>query len=146
MHHHIFDPVGENTLKKLHLIAITAILALVYVLAVRLPAVSAHEAREVGPYIIEFGLQVERAYAGVYNGPEIYISLHDDETQKVEGAEETLLLTVMFGGQSKVLKLEPAWQDPGHYVASMIPTRPGDYSFRLTGKIGDTDVDETFSS
>jgi hypothetical protein len=50
------------------------------------------------------------------------------------------------------LKLEPAWQDPGHYVAYLTPTRPGDYVFQLTGMISQTGaltptiVNETFTS
>ncbi len=54
------------------------------------------------------------------------------------GAEKTLKLKVTFGNQSKELKLAPAWQDPGHYVAQLTPTRPGDYSFQLTGTLSGT--------
>jgi hypothetical protein len=98
---------------------------------------SAHEHREVGDYELTFGWQVEPAFAGVFNGPELFIV--DAETQEpVEGAEETLELTVTFGGESKSLTLEPAWQDPGHYVAALTPTRPGDYEFELSGTISGT--------
>ncbi len=106
---------------------------------------SAHEGREVGPYLIEFGWRVEPAYAGQANGPEIFISVHDTG-EAVEGAEETLRLEVMFGSQTKLLSVQAAPQEPGHYFADLIPTRPGDYSFHMTGSIGDTPVDEVFSS
>lgn len=113
--------------------------------------IAAHERREVGDYEFTFGWLVEPAVAGVYNG--LSLRIVDAETQEpVEGAEKTLDLTVHFGGKSKKLALEPAWQDPGHYVASLTPTRPGDYSFELSGAISTTTaitstvVDEIFTS
>ena len=108
--------------------------------------VSAHEGRNIGPYAVELGWKVEPAFVGVPNGPEIFIALADDEEQKIEGAESTLTLTVKFGGQSRIVPLDVAWGDPGHYVASLTPTRAGDYTFHLTGMISDTVVDETFTS
>jgi hypothetical protein len=112
---------------------------------------SAHEHRDVGPYALSFGWQVEPAYSGVFNGPEITIL--DEETEEpIVGAEDTLTLTVKFGSVSKELKLEAAYNDPGHYVAFMTPTRPGDYEFALTGAISSTGavsttvVNEIFSS
>jgi hypothetical protein len=112
---------------------------------------SAHEHREVGEYEIGFGWQVEPAYVGVFNGPELTIA-HHDTGEPVEGAEETLELTVSFGSQTKTLALEPAFNEPGRYVAYVTPTRPGDYSFELTGTISTTDaltetvVSEIFTS
>jgi hypothetical protein len=108
-------------------------------------AVSAHEGREVGNYVIEFGWRVEPAYAGVYNGPEITIENHDTG-EPLTGAEATLNLMVHFGDQQKILALYPVFNEPGHYTADLIPTRPGDYGFHLFGKIGDLDVDEEFTS
>jgi hypothetical protein len=71
---------------------------------------------------------------------------HDEASTMVEGAEETLQLEVTFGDQSKVLNLRAVWGEPGHYTADLIPTLPGDYSFRLTGTINGTEVDEFFTS
>jgi len=121
------------------LFALLAALALIV-----LPAI-AHEGREVGEYEIEFGWRVEPAYTTLLNGPEISVHNHDTEAG-VEGLEDTLQLEVSYGGKSKVLKLRAVSDDPGHYTADLIPTQPGDYSFHITGKIDDTDVDETFSS
>jgi hypothetical protein len=108
-------------------------------------AVSAHEGREVGNYVIEFGWQVEPAYAGLSNGSEIFVHYHDT-AGPVTGLESTLSLMVHFGDQQKLLELYPVWNEPGHYVADLIPTRPGDYSFHLFGTIEDTEVDEMFTS
>ena len=115
------------------------------------PQASAHEGRHVGDYEINFGWQVEPAFAGVFNGPELHIT--DTTTDEpVVGAEESLTLKVTFGPVSKVLTLEPASNDPGHYVAALTPTRPGDYEFELSGTISvttalsETAVSEIFTS
>ncbi|MCC6894908.1 MAG: hypothetical protein IT321_18960 [Anaerolineae bacterium] len=109
--------------------------------------VSAHEGREIGDgaYTIVFGWRVEPAYTTLLNGPEFEIMTHEDE-EPVEGAEETLQIEVSYGGQSKVLKLRAVWGEPGNYTADLIPTQPGDYSFHITGTIGDATIDETFDS
>lgn len=131
--------------KRLAAGAATAlILCLVLVLLVSIRT-SAHEGREVGPYEIVFGWQIEPAFAGVSNGPELWITDHETG-EPVEGAETTVRLRVRFGPATKVLTLEPAWEDPGHYVAALTPTRAGDYTFELTGRIGNTTIRETFTS
>lgn len=112
---------------------------------------SAHEGREVGNYEIRIGWQAEPAFVGVFNGPEITI-IDTTTNEPVVGAEETLELAVNFGPESRALPLEPASDEPGHYIASLIPTRPGDYEFELTGvisvttTISETAVSEIFTS
>jgi len=131
--------------KRLWAITGTALILTLAFVALFTARAEAHEHREVGPYEIVFGWQVEPAFAGVFNGPELTIT--DAETgDPVEGAEETLRLRVRFGPANKVLTLSPAWGEPGHYVAPLTPTRAGDYAFELTGKIGATTIRETFTS
>ena len=124
-------------------VARLSVVLLVFV-ALFVPA-SAHEGREVGEYLIEFGWRVEPAYTTLLNGPEFTVETHDDG-KAVEGLEETLQIEVGYGGKTKVLRLRAVANEPGHYTADLIPTQPGDYSFHLTGKIGDVDVDEVFDS
>lgn len=131
----------EAVMMKKSLIFVCLLLALVLVAA----PISAHEGREVGEYVLVFGWRVEPAYAGIYNGPELTIEHHDTD-EPLTGAEATLQLMVHFGDQQKMLELYPVWNEPGHYTADLIPTRPGDYSFHLFGTLGDTEVDEMFSS
>jgi hypothetical protein len=127
-------------------VRLTNIVAVVlFILSALAIPVVAHEGRQIGPYSVTFGWRSEPAYVGLLNGPELLITVGDNSAP-VEGMAATLKLDVIFGDQAKTLFLREAFGEPGHYVADLIPTRPGDYSFHLTGKIGDMDVDETFSS
>ena len=134
--------------------------------------VKAHEGREVGDYTIEIGWRVEPAYTGLMNGPEITISLHggeddhaetdaesedghnstdaddhdDDTSNRVVGLEDTLQVELIFGPASKMLNLRAVPDEPGHYSADLIPTRPGDYTFRVFGTIEGFEIDESFSA
>jgi hypothetical protein len=114
-------------MKRTKLIILMIALALALILA--LPSM-AHEGREVGEgadaAVITFGWRVEPAYTTLLNGPELLVVNHDS-SEPVLGLEDTLELT-------------------GSYTADLIPTQPGDYSFQLTGTIGNVTVDETFSS
>src|SRR4051794_15015968 len=130
---------------------LTLLIALGVFFVLKAPTAYAHEHRATGDYDIVFGWQEEPIYAGFFNGPELFVT--NAKTKKpVTGLEETLTLTVTFGPASKQLELAPAEDDPGHYVAYMTPTRPGDYDFQLSGVISETTavsatfVNETFSS
>lgn len=133
-------------MKRVQLFILAAALTLALVIA--LPSM-AHEGREVGEgadaAVITFGWRVEPAYTTLLNGPELLVVNHDTG-DPIEGLEDTLQLTVSYGGQSKTLRLRAVWGEPGNYTADLIPTQPGDYSFQLTGTIGDVTVDETFDS
>lgn len=110
--------------------------------------VFAHEGREVGEYELNFGWRNEPAFAGLFNGPEVYINLHhaSEDAEFPADVEVSLQAEVMFGSETKKLMLEPAWGETGHFIADLIPTLPGDYTFRVFGTIGDVEVDEMFSS
>ncbi len=117
--------------------------------------VSAHEGREVGEYELHFGWRVEPAYAGMMNGPEVFIAPHGDheegdsdehEESFDSSIEVNLQAEVSFGDQTTTVTFRPAWGETGHYIAELMPMLPGDYSFHLTGTIGDTAVDEFFTS
>jgi hypothetical protein len=132
---------------KFRLLALAAIVIVATAaLALRSTPALAHEGHTVGPYSVELGWRVEPAFVGLPNGPELFISSKDDETKKIEGAEKTLKLDVTFGKETRPVKIGAAYGDPGHYVADLIPTRAGDYVYHLTGTIGDTKVDETYTS
>ena len=145
----------------------------VMMISIGIAPAAAHEGRVVGDYELAFGWYVEPAYAGQLNGPDLYItlhgegedhgherraaavSLHGEETQEaLEALIVDLQAEVTFGGESMTMTLEPdfpayvEFDGVGYlrYTASLVPTLPGDYSFRIFGTIGETDVDEVFSS
>ncbi len=143
-----------------------AALLILALLVVTVPAL-AHEHREVGDYTLTFGWQEEPAFAGLLNGPELFIEMahHDEEHTEEEGDHEhsdeasepemaadmsavevTLQAEVRFGDQTITLNFRPAWGETGRYIAELIPALPGDYSFHITGTIGETTVDEVFTS
>lgn len=117
---------------------------------VALPAspASAHESREVGDHTFVVGWYDEPAFANSKNGPEVTIT-HQGKDPVVEGVE--LEVEIGFEGETVTLPLEPAflvgvYGDPGNYNADIYPTRPGTYTFHITGSIEGEPVDETFTS
>jgi hypothetical protein len=112
---------------------------------------TAHEQRDVADeYSFVVGFLAEPAYAGEQNGLDLRISTLDPtggvNSEPVEGADETLTATVSFGDLSMPLEISPVYNTPGSYRAIFFPTTPGDYTFHITGTIGDTQIDETFTS
>lgn len=124
-----------------------AVLVVLLLSALALPAL-AHEEREVGDYNVEFGWRVEPVYAGLLNGPEFFVSQKGAEegTAFPADIDVSVQVEVSFGSESMTIPLEPAEGETGHYVADLIPTLPGDYSFRVFGNIGDQQIDEVFTS
>ena len=66
----------------------------------------------------------------------------------VAGLQDTLQVEVTHvpSEKSRTMDLRPVFDDPGHYVADLIPTSPGHYRFRFFGAIEGNPVDETFDS
>jgi hypothetical protein len=53
----------------------------------------------------------------------------------------SLKVEIVYGEQSKTLSLQPLGEDtPGQFVAPLTPTRPGEYTLRFSGQIGDAEV------
>jgi hypothetical protein len=127
---------------------IRVVLFIVIALIVMVAPTVAHEGREVEQYQLYFGWREEPAYTGMMNGPEIFISYLDagEEEAFPEDVEVQLQTEVMFGDQTVTVPLRAAWGTTGHYLAELVPTLPGDYTFRVFGTIGETEVDETFDS
>ena len=76
---------------------------------------------------------------------------HDHDEGKavpVEGLELTLQVEVthVASGESREMRLQAVWGDPGHYVARLIPTASGVYEVRVFGAVEGMEVDESFVS
>jgi len=122
------------------LFLITAVLMLLAI------PVLAHESRDVEPYILVFGLRNEPALTGERSGPELFVYQNNsgERGDRVEGGE--FQVEMMAGDVTMTVPLRPAFGDAGHYVADVIFTLPGDYSFHLTGTIEDNAIDEVFNT
>jgi hypothetical protein len=123
-----------------------AIVAAVTVAALAQPPAIAHEERPVGGIEIEVGWLEEPPLAGFRNGAVLIASRSGEP---VGGAR--LQVVLIFGGQdsdtrSEPLSMEPRPGFPGQYVAAMIPTRPGRYTFEITGRLGGRRFNEAFTS
>ncbi len=116
------------------------------VLLVVLPSAAvAHEQRAVGSFKLAVGWADEPPYVGYKNA--IQLVVRDASGKPVSDVDDTLGVEVIFGAQRiGPLPLQPAFDTPGEYRAAIIPTRPGDYSFRFIGSIRGQKVDVSFTS
>src|SRR3989442_1246990 len=100
---------------------------------------SAHEARKVGRWNFAVGFELEPAFAGQINAVQLF--LHDAADKPVPDLGDTLKVEVIFGSQtSDAFTFQPAFEvgefgEVGDYRAAVIPTRPGTYTFHITGTI-----------
>jgi hypothetical protein len=115
-----------------------------------LPA-SAHEVRTVGAYEFTVGWLHEPAYADEQNA--VQFLLKDSKGNPVSDLGDTLKVEVIYQNQKMpALSLNPTFDPdtglgmPGEYLASIIPTRPGNYTFHFTGSVKGQTVDQSFTS
>jgi hypothetical protein len=113
----------------------------------------AHTGHEVGEYVLEIGWLHEPAFVGQPNAVQVTVSRHEDGAPITDLAAEDLTVVVSTAGvDSTKLSLEAAFDavektgSLGEYDAALVPTAPGDYTFRVTGSIHDTAVDLTVTS
>jgi hypothetical protein len=98
-----------------------------------------------GQYIMEVGFRDEPAYRGQPNA--LYLSVEQyatGGTEPVNDLAATLSAEVSKDGQVKNLSLVPVGE--GEYEATFVPTATGDYTFRISGTIGEATVDESVTS
>jgi hypothetical protein len=99
----------------------------------------AHESITVGDYTIEVGWLSEPPVVGQHNAITVHVSTKDE--QPVEDVS-SLTLTISYGGQEKILTLEPLDEhSSGQFMAPILPTVPGEYSVVFGGALGDTPVE-----
>ena len=120
--------------------AIALIIALCMALAV-IGIASAHTTVHNGPYNVEVGWLDEPPIVGQMNGIVMNLSTNDAAATPVTTSTSGLTMTVSYGGQSKVLTLQPLGEDtPGQYVAPILPSVAGLYTVDVTGTLGTTAV------
>ena len=86
--------------------------------------------------------------SGLMDGMDSGGGSHVEVTAPVEGLQDTLQVEVTHvpSDVSVTMGLRPVFDDPGHYVASLIPTSPGHYRFRFFGTVEGTPLVRTFDS
>ena len=122
--------------------AVATTAALLLVMA--LPAL-AHERRTEGGVEAVVGWATEPAYVGFPNA--VQLQLNQGGSPLTDLAPDELKVEVSFGGQKTApLSLTPAFNSPGEYLAPLLPSRSGDYSFRFFGTIKGQPYDQTYAS
>jgi hypothetical protein len=98
-----------------------------------------------GQYVMEVGFRDEPAYLGLPNALALRVERYaTGGTEPVNDLAATLSAEVSKDGQVKALSLVPAGE--GQYEAPFVPTATGDYTFRISGTIGEATVDESVTS
>ena len=115
------------------------------------PAASAHTHIHVGDYELSIGWANEPTYVGVPNGVEITVTDHDGQPVTDLGAADITVVVSIADQSTEALPLEPAFVvdvfgTPGQYVADLLPTVAGDYTFRFAGSLHEETVDVTVTS
>jgi hypothetical protein len=103
----------------------------------------AHQTVKVGDYNVEYGWVNEPAVVGQPNAVVINITPKDfaasGGAQPPDQDVSAFTIMAMFGGQNKMLALQPLSENtPGQFIAPITPMRPGVYTIHLGGKIGNT--------
>jgi hypothetical protein len=111
---------------------------------------SAHELRTAGPLRFVVGWGDEPAYTGFKNSVQVTITEANDGAP-VTDVVDSLKVEVIKGSDTMSAPLVANFRvggfgTPGDYRAWLTPTRPGAYTFRITGTIRGQTVNESFSS
>lgn len=106
---------------------------------------AAHESREVDRFTFVVGFLNEPAYTHIPNA--VSLSIRDTETEEpFEDLGDSLNVDVTFGDETFTSTMRPQFGSPGSYRADFVPSRPGQWTFRFYGTVGEVEVDETFTS
>ena len=118
-----------------------AISVMVFALAIWTPA-AAHETKGIGGFRLTLGWGDEPAFSGFRNFVEVDVA--DGAGHPVADlGGGTLSAEVSFGNERMSLSLLPARGQPGKFRAWLVPTRPGTYTFHITGTVKGQPIDMT---
>lgn len=105
----------------------------------------AHGHRTVGEIEWTVGWADEPAFVGFKNGVQLFLA-RGPQGPPVEGAEKDLKVVVSIGSErTEALELRTVFESPGEYRTDLLPTVPGDYTFRFAGTVDGEPVDESFT-
>jgi len=95
------------------------------------PAVAAHVREAAGAYELKLGWRDEPPYSGSPNAIELHVA---GGGGPVADPRAALRVEVRFGATRRVLALRPGSRR-GTYAATIVPTRPGIYGLRVSGRM-----------
>jgi hypothetical protein len=111
-----------------------------------------HTLQKAGAYNLLIGWHVEPTYVGQPNAVEVTITDATGQPVTDLGADDLKVVVSTAGQDSPELTFDPAFDleegngTPGQYVADILPTAPGDYTFHVTGAVHGQAVDITVTS
>ena len=97
------------------------------------PEAHAHDDHVIGALRLTVGWRDEPAYSGIPNAVEVIVVTAADGGP-VTDPDAALRVEIAFGDERTALALLPAGS-AGTFEATLLPTQPGTYSFRVTGTI-----------
>jgi hypothetical protein len=103
-------------------------------------AVAAHDTKKAGAVSLTIGWGDEPAFSGSRNSVDVDVA---DARGAVIDPAASLAVEVVFGDERVSLPLSPAFDRPGRFRAWLVPTRPGTYTFHVTGQIRGQAIDVT---
>ena len=125
--------------------------AIALALALVPAAALAHVVRPVGGFVLTVGWQHEPAYTSQQNA--VQLLLADSKGKPVTDLGDSLSVQLVYQGLTMpTMTLDPTYDPdtgvgkPGEYLATVIPTRPGDYTFHFSGTVHGQSVDQSFTS
>jgi hypothetical protein len=101
----------------------------------------AHETQAVAQIRLTIGWGDEPAFTGFKNFVSVAVS--DAAGAPVTDPGGSLAVEVSFGDERITLPLLPAGDRRGEFRAWLVPTRPGTYTFHITGRMKGQSVDAT---
>ena len=102
------------------------------------PSAFAHAELRSGPLRLELGWAVEPAISGAENA--VQVTVTDAAGRPVAIPAGALRAQVSAAGTATTVALEPT-ETPGEARGTLVPTRPGTYAFRVTGRLDGRPVD-----
>ena len=130
--------------------ALTAAILFAALAVLAVPAM-AHETAKAGDLALEVGWGTEPAYVGQLNSVQLIVT-HAVDGDPINDPGAQLTAAVSYGDTSQEFPLAPTYDSeagigtPGEYAALVIPTAPGDYTFRITGTVEGVKVDVEVAS
>ncbi len=105
----------------------------------------AHQSKEVGDgaYRVVVGYLVNPAYSGQLNG--IDLAIRNADGEPMMGLERSILAWVIApDGTELQLTVRANADKEGWYTGNFIPTVAGNYTFRVSGFVGQVEFEELF--